>query len=120
MTVDGTFIKGCFILIILLAVRIDVNDQIILLAWAIVESENKSFWVYFFYYLHAVTEALFKEKYIIISDCDKELKALINEETENCYHAFVTTLLLNKKIRSLLHISELLYEPVHCTNFKLL
>ena len=87
MTVNGTFIKGHFILTILLAVRIDANDQITLLAWAIVESENKSSWAYFFYYLHAATRALLKEKYITISDCDKGLKALINEETKNCYHA---------------------------------
>ena len=87
MTVNGTFIKGHFILTILLAVRIDANDQITLLVWAIVESENKSFWAYFFYYLCVVTEALLKEKYITISDYDKELKALTNKETRNCYHA---------------------------------
>ena len=88
MTVNRTFIKGYFVLTILLAVRIDANDQITLLAWAIVESENKSFWAYFFYHLHAATRALLKEKYIIISDCDKELEALINEETENYYHVW--------------------------------
>ena len=87
MTVNETFIKDYFILTILLAVRIDANNQTTLLIWAIVESENKSFWVYFFYYLHAVTGALLKEKYITISDCDKGLKALTNEETENCYYA---------------------------------
>ena len=87
MTVNEIFIKDYFVLTILLAVRIYANDQTTLLAWAIVESENKSFWAYFFYHLCAATGALLKEKYITISDCDKGLKALTNEETENCYHA---------------------------------
>ena len=87
MTVDGTFIKGHFVLTILLAVRINVNDQTTLLVWAIVESKNKSFWAYFFYHLHVATGALLKEEYIIISDHDKGLKALTNKETRNYYHA---------------------------------
>ena len=87
MTVNRTFIKGHFVLIILLAVRINANNQTTLLAWAIVESENKSFWVYFFYHLYAATRALLKEKYIMISDHDIGLKPLINKESRNYYHA---------------------------------
>ena len=51
MAVDGTFTKGLFLMTLLLAVRIDANGQTYIIAWAIVESENKQSWAYFFYHL---------------------------------------------------------------------
>jgi hypothetical protein len=39
--VDGTFLKARFIQTLLLAVGIDPNGELILLAWAVVESENR-------------------------------------------------------------------------------
>ena len=42
MAVDGTFLKARFVQTLLLAVGIDANGNILLLAWGIVESENES------------------------------------------------------------------------------
>jgi hypothetical protein len=42
VAVDGTFMKGGFVQTLLLAVALDAENQIITLAWAIVESENES------------------------------------------------------------------------------
>lgn len=38
--VDRTLFKACFILTLLVAIGIDANSEIVLLGWAIVESEN--------------------------------------------------------------------------------
>ena len=81
MAVDGTFTKGQFILTLLLAVGIDANGQTTLLAWAIVESESKASWsYYFFFHLCIATRALLNEQYMMISDHDKGLEALTEED----------------------------------------
>jgi len=51
MAVDGTFLKTRFVQTVLLAVEIDGNCNILLLAWEIIESENKSSWRYFLEHL---------------------------------------------------------------------
>jgi hypothetical protein len=40
VAVDGTFLTGKFALTLLLAVGIDANGHNVILAWAVVESEN--------------------------------------------------------------------------------
>lgn len=47
MAVDGTFLKAWFVQTLLLAVGIDGNGKNLLLAWAVIESENKSLWKWF-------------------------------------------------------------------------
>jgi len=47
IAVDGTFIETRFQQILLLAVVLDANNNILVLAWAIVESENRDSWRYF-------------------------------------------------------------------------
>lgn len=44
---DGTFLTGRFVLTLLLAVGIDANGHNVILAWAVVESENRNSWEYF-------------------------------------------------------------------------
>lgn len=73
MAVDGTFLKARFIQTLLLAVGIDANGKNVLLAWAVVESENKSLWSWFFLHLKtAIPQAL---EMTLISDRDKGLLA---------------------------------------------
>jgi len=47
MEVNSTFLKGRFVQTLLLAVGIDGNGHNLLLAWSIVESENKDSWTWF-------------------------------------------------------------------------
>lgn len=73
MAVNSIFLKARFVQTLLLAVGIDANGKNLLLAWAVVERENKIFWTWFFEHLkHAIPQAL---KVTLISDCDKGLLA---------------------------------------------
>ena len=47
IAMDGTFTKETFNLTILLAASVDANNHSVLLAWAVVESENESPWRFF-------------------------------------------------------------------------
>ena len=44
---DGTFTKSKFRQTLLFAVTIDENDEVVYLAWALVESENEDTWSFF-------------------------------------------------------------------------
>lgn len=73
IAVDGTFLKARFIQTLLLAVGIDGNGQILLLAWAVVESENTESWTWFLTCLrNAIPQIL---STTLISDRDKGLLA---------------------------------------------
>jgi hypothetical protein len=48
--VDRTFLTGRFRLTLLLAVSIDADSRNVILAWAVVESENSSLWEYFAFF----------------------------------------------------------------------
>lgn len=71
---DGTFLKGKFVQTLLLAVGIDANGHALILAWAVVESENAESWEYFFERLRITIPAL-KERFTFISDRDKGIEA---------------------------------------------
>ena len=70
---DGTFTKARFRQILLFAATIDGNDEIVLLAWAIVESENEGSWLWFFEHLKRDIPELETEPFTLISDRDKGL-----------------------------------------------
>jgi hypothetical protein len=56
---------------LLLAVGIDANGNNIILAWALVESENQSSWEYFFRLLRIAIPAISERECVLISDRDK-------------------------------------------------
>jgi transposase-like protein len=72
---DGTFLKGRFIQQLLLAVGVDSNGNGLVLAWAVVESENKDSWRYFFKHLVRAIPEIKEEATVFISDRDKGLGA---------------------------------------------
>ncbi|RDL40915.1 uncharacterized protein BP5553_00894 [Venustampulla echinocandica] len=71
--VDGTFLKAQFVLTLLVAVGIDANGEIVLLAWAVVESENGPAWEWFLQHLRWSIPSLAGEPATVISDRDKRL-----------------------------------------------
>jgi hypothetical protein len=58
---------------------IDANRNGLVLAWAVVESENEDSWRYFFKHLIRVIPEIEEEATIFISDRDKGLGAADNE-----------------------------------------
>lgn len=88
--VDGTFLTGKFRLTLLLAVTIDANNLVLILAWAIVEGENLSSWNHFLYHLRKAILGVNHGDTIKISDREKGLKkgaaALnVNEDVLHVY-----------------------------------
>ena len=79
VAVNGTFLKGRFIQQLLLAVGIDANGNTLILAWVVVESENKESWRYFFEHLRESILEILEEMCVLISDRDKGITAVEEE-----------------------------------------
>jgi transposase-like protein len=79
VAVDGTFLKGRFIQQLLLAVSIDANGNTLILAWAVVESENEESWRYFFEHLRESIPEISEEMCVLTSDRDKGIAAAEEE-----------------------------------------
>jgi transposase-like protein len=73
VAVDGTFLKARFIQTLLLAVGIDADGHNTILAWAIVESENRDSWEWFFRHLRRAIPSISQDACTLISDRDKGL-----------------------------------------------
>jgi transposase-like protein len=73
VAVDGTFLKARFIQTLLLAVGIDADGHNTILAWAVVESENRNSWEWFFRHLRRAIPTISLEACTLISDRDKGL-----------------------------------------------
>jgi transposase-like protein len=66
-------LKARFIQILLLAVGIDADGHNTILAWAVVESENRDSWEWFFRHLRHAIPSISLEACTLISDRDKGL-----------------------------------------------
>ena len=73
VTADGTFLTRRFNLTLLLAVGIDADGRNVILAWAVVESENRDSWEYFLRLLRRCIPEIISERCVFISDGDKGL-----------------------------------------------
>ena len=80
LSLDGTFLKGCFGQILLTATCRDSNNEIYPLAWAVVESENTESWSWFLQQFKAGIPGLSTTRQAtLISDRDKGLQAADEE-----------------------------------------
>ncbi|CAI6011212.1 unnamed protein product [Closterium sp. NIES-65] len=74
VALDGTHLISAQKAVLLIAVTIDGNQEILLLAWALVESENKDAWTWFLkLFLEGFPEWARRDDASIISDRDKGL-----------------------------------------------
>jgi transposase-like protein len=85
---DGTFLTGRFVLTLLLAVGIDANGHNVILAWAMVESENRDSWEYFLRLLRRCIPEVVSEPCVFISDRDKGLQEADAVLGERCLRAY--------------------------------
>jgi transposase-like protein len=72
----------------LLAVGIDADGRNVILAWAVVESENRDSWEYFLRLLRRCIPEIISERCVFISDRDKGLVEADVLLGENCVRAY--------------------------------
>ena len=68
---DGTHTRSQYNLTLLIAVGIDAEDRILPFAWALVPSENETWWTWFCKHLFEAFNGHFQPESVIISDRDK-------------------------------------------------
>jgi transposase-like protein len=85
---DGTFLTGRFVLTLLLAIGIDANGHNVILAWAVVESENRDSWEYFLRLLRRCILEIASEPCVFILDRDKGLQEANAVLSEKCLRAY--------------------------------
>ncbi|CAI5956961.1 unnamed protein product [Closterium sp. NIES-65] len=74
VALDGTFLISAQRATLLIAVALDSNQKILMLAWALVEGENKDSWSWFLqHFLESFPEWPHRDDASIISDRDKGL-----------------------------------------------
>lgn len=103
LAIDGTFLKAHYQQTLLLAVTVDGNGHCLILAWAIVESENAESWAYFFEHFKAAIP--------------KAIKASIMSHRENGLHIGVHV--LGPDIIRLHCLKHLHQNFIHCHGQKL-
>jgi transposase-like protein len=85
---DGTFLTGRFVLTLLLAIGIDADGRNVILAWAVVESENRDSWEYFLRLLRRCIPEVSSEPCVFVSDRDKGLLEADAVLGEHCLRAY--------------------------------
>jgi hypothetical protein len=64
---------------LLIAVGIDANDRTLPLAWALVPTEDKEWWRWFYRNLCEAFDKVKEEGFVFISDCEKGLIPAVEE-----------------------------------------
>ena len=68
---DSIYTQSQYNLTLLIAVGIDTEDRILPFAWALVPSENETWWTWFCEHLYEAFNGSFQPETVIISDRDK-------------------------------------------------
>ena len=88
MVCDRTFTTSKFRQTLLFALSLDGNNQIILLAWALVQSENKQNWRFFLGHLSNAIGSMVTDPLTILSDREKALINATDSLSPNAYWGF--------------------------------
>ena len=88
LALNGTFWKTCWNLILLLAVTMDEDNQILPLAWGIVSSESTNYWTFFLSHFHYVF-SIDDTKITAINNWSKDLDAALSAELSHAIHAYL-------------------------------
>ena len=83
---DGTHTRSQYNLTLLIAVGIDAENHILPLAWALVPSENETWWSWFCGHLYEAFGS-FQPDSVVISDRDKGLLNAVESKLPDVYHA---------------------------------
>jgi MULE transposase domain len=88
IALDGCYIKSKFQMILLVASMIDSNNEILLIAWAIVSIEDTENWTWFLEHIEKCFYEIGNEGMVIISDKDKGLVMAISKVFPLAYHSY--------------------------------
>jgi hypothetical protein len=86
-TLDSTHTRSQYNLTLLIAVGIDTEDCILPIAWALVPSENETWWTWFCEHLFEAFDGSFEPDTVIISDRNKGLLNAVKSKLPGIYHA---------------------------------
>ena len=75
---DGCYTALRFRMMLLIVVRIDANDNILPLAWALVPTENTEWWLWFMRFLRAEFPIFKSQNYVFVSDREKGILEAIS------------------------------------------
>jgi hypothetical protein len=84
---DGTHTRSQYNLTLLITVRIDAEDRILPFAWALVPSENETWWTWFCEHLFEAFDGSFQPETVIISDREKGLLNAVESKLPSVFHA---------------------------------
>ncbi|RYR59525.1 hypothetical protein Ahy_A05g025418 [Arachis hypogaea] len=99
---DGTFLRGYYGGQLLTAIGQDANNHIYLIAYAIVESENKDSWKCFLDILQDNVGDFLANGFSFMSDMQKS-KKYIRTPTSSCRHACAALAYQNKRLEEYAH-----------------
>jgi hypothetical protein len=85
LSIDGTFLTGKYEGTMLIVIRIDVDRQLVPLAFAIMEKENNGSWSWFFCLVQRVVVGLGREV-CVISDRHVRILNVVREVIPNHSH----------------------------------
>jgi hypothetical protein len=83
---DSIYTRLQYNLTLLIAVEIDAEDCILPFAWALVPSENETWWSWLYKHLSEAFHGFFQPE-TVISDRDKGLLNAVKSKLPNIYHA---------------------------------
>jgi zinc finger SWIM domain-containing protein 3 len=87
ISMDGTHLKSSLKGVLLLAVAPDANNNLAILAYAIVGSENLESWRWFVRHMHVCFPGMALPEHVVISDRQKGLERALDELMPTVYHA---------------------------------
>ena len=73
MALDACHTRSKFRMMLIVAVGIDANDNVLLLSWALVPIENKEWWTWYCKFLKECFQWMDSEAFVFISDREKGL-----------------------------------------------
>lgn len=99
VAIDGTATKECFIQTLLLAIAMDAENQLVVLAWAVVPSESEDSWTWFLQRLVEAYPDLNHPPTVIVSDRERGLLTSVESVVPGATHGYCCRHILNN-IRS--------------------
>ena len=121
---DGTHLKNKYCGILLAATATDANGQLFPLAYAVVDAENNSNWLWFLHLLHTIVEShasvflLQPKRLVILSDRQKGLLDGVDSVFPNSAHGYCMKHLeenFHKQFKNV-ELKKLLWKAARATN----